>query len=72
DVGAAAAYADRVVLLEKGRVRANGAPRDVLTSALLTEVYQYPVEVSVSGTELKVGPTRMSSLNQQPPQGGQQ
>ena len=72
DVGAAAAYADRVVLLEKGRVRANGAPRDVLTSALLTEVDQYPVEVSVSGTELKVGPMRTSSLNQQPPQGGQQ
>jgi iron complex transport system ATP-binding protein len=45
DLSLAAAYADRVAVLARGRVRGIGAPRDVLTSALLTEVYRYPVEV---------------------------
>jgi len=45
DLSLAAAYADRVVVLDAGRVRADGPPRDVLTSALLSEVYRHPVEV---------------------------
>ncbi|WP_284251444.1 heme ABC transporter ATP-binding protein [Litorihabitans aurantiacus] len=45
DLSLAGAYADRVVLLSGGRVRAEGPPDDVLTSALLTEVYGHPVEV---------------------------
>lgn len=45
DLSLAAAYADRVAVLARGRVRGIGAPPDVLTSALLTEVYRYPVEV---------------------------
>ncbi|MBD5785891.1 heme ABC transporter ATP-binding protein [Cellulosimicrobium terreum] len=45
DLSLAAAYADQVTLLSGGRVVADGAPRDVLTAALLSEVYDYPVEV---------------------------
>jgi iron complex transport system ATP-binding protein len=45
DLSLAGAYADRIVLLSRGRVRAEGTPREVLTSALLTEVYAHPVEV---------------------------
>ena len=45
DLTLAAAYADRVVVLDDGRVRADGAPRDVLTAALLTDVYRHPVDV---------------------------
>ena len=45
DLSLAGAYADRVVLLRDGRVRAEGPPREVLTSALLTEVYEHPVDV---------------------------
>ncbi len=45
DLTLAAAYADRVVVLDGGRVRADGPPRDVLTSALLSDVYRHPVEV---------------------------
>lgn len=45
DLGLASAYADRVVLLADGRVRAQGSPREVLTSARITEVYRHPVEV---------------------------
>jgi iron complex transport system ATP-binding protein len=45
DLGLAAAYADRVVLIAGGRVLADGPPRDVLTGDLLTGVYAHPIEV---------------------------
>ncbi len=45
DLSLAAAYADRIVVLAGGRVRAVGAPREVLTDDLLTDVYQHPVRV---------------------------
>ena len=45
DLSLAAAYADEVAVLENGRVRGHGAPRDVFTSALLSEVYRHPIEV---------------------------
>lgn len=52
DLNHAAACADRLVLLDAGRVAAEGAPADVLTSDLLGHVYQTPVSVrpdSVTG-----------------------
>ncbi len=45
DLGIAAAYADRVAVLESGRLAACGPPRDILTTPLLSRVYQHPVEV---------------------------
>lgn len=45
DLSLAAAYADRVTLLAQGRVVADGPPREVLTEALLSDVYDHPVEV---------------------------
>jgi len=45
DLGVAAAYADRVAVLESGRLAACGSPREILTPDLLTRVYQHPVEV---------------------------
>lgn len=45
DIGLAAAYADRVLVLEGGEVAAFGAPGEVLESELLSRVYQYEVEV---------------------------
>ncbi|SNS53423.1 iron complex transport system ATP-binding protein [Micrococcales bacterium KH10] len=45
DLTCAAAYADRIVMLSHGRVRAVGSPREVMTSELLSEVYEHPVEV---------------------------
>ena len=45
DLSLAAAYADRICVLDGGRVRADGPPREVLTEALLSDVYQHPVRV---------------------------
>ncbi|MFD6396619.1 heme ABC transporter ATP-binding protein [Nocardia sp. NPDC060249] len=45
DLGVAAAYADRVTVLDAGRVAADGPPREILTRDLLTAVYHHPVDV---------------------------
>jgi iron-chelate-transporting ATPase len=45
DLDQAAALADTVVLLHEGRVRATGTPADVLTPALLSEVWGIDIEV---------------------------
>ncbi|MEV0437645.1 heme ABC transporter ATP-binding protein [Streptomyces spectabilis] len=45
DLGLAAAYADRAVVLHSGTVAADGAPRDVFDAALLSDVYRQPIEV---------------------------
>jgi len=45
DLALAAAWADRIVVLEGGRMVADGSPRDVLTEELLSRVYRTPVEV---------------------------
>lgn len=45
DLGLAAAYADRAVVLHGGRVAVAGAPAEVFTGALLGEVYRQPVDV---------------------------
>nr|WP_198428920.1 heme ABC transporter ATP-binding protein [Nocardia bovistercoris] len=55
DLGIAAAYADRVAVLDEGRIAADGPPREVLTTDLLTRVYRHPVEVldhPVTGAQL--------------------
>lgn len=61
DLNLAAAHADRVVLMRNGSVVAHGTPREVLRSDLLTEVYEYPIEVighPVTGDPL-IAPVRM-------------
>ncbi|UNK70040.1 heme ABC transporter ATP-binding protein [Microbacterium sp. H1-D42] len=45
DLNLAAAYADRVVLLQDGRVAASGPPETVLTAAIVSDVYRTQVEV---------------------------
>lgn len=58
DLSLAAAYADRMVLLADGQVRAEGAPREVCRDELLSEVYRYPVTVREVGSDLLVVPWR--------------
>ena len=43
DLALAAAWSDRMVMISDGRVRAEGAPAEVLTPDLIHEVYQQPV-----------------------------
>ena len=45
DLGMAAAWADRVVVLEHGHVAGDGSPGDILTEELLSRVYHHAVEV---------------------------
>ena len=62
DLGLAAAHADRVVVIADGRLRADGAPVDVLRPELLSAVYHHDIEVlthPVTG-ELLVLPRRLA------------
>ncbi|ELB2793971.1 heme ABC transporter ATP-binding protein [Aeromonas hydrophila] len=45
DLNLAARYADRLVMLEQGRVMADGTPREVLTPDLIDRLYDYPAQV---------------------------
>jgi iron complex transport system ATP-binding protein len=45
DLGLAAAYADRVALLEDGHLAAVGSPREVFDPSLLSRVYRHPIDV---------------------------
>lgn len=45
DLGLAARHADRIVVVDGGRIRAAGRPDAVLTAPLLSEVYATPVQV---------------------------
>jgi len=48
DLNLAAAWADVLVVMAKGRVRAVGSPRDVLTDDLLASVYDWPARVNTT------------------------
>ncbi len=45
DLNLAARYADSLVLLVEGKIKAAGAPRQVLTSELISQAYHLPVQV---------------------------
>ena len=47
DLALAAAYASRVVLLSRGEIVGDGPPHAVLTSSLLSDVYEHPIDVTV-------------------------
>ncbi len=58
DLTLAAQYADRMVLLDGGRVEADGAPRDVLTEALIAAHYGASIDVVAVGDRIAVIPRR--------------
>lgn len=62
DLTLAAAWADRVALLHHGRLAAEGPPADVLTTPMLSLVYDYPIDVTPHPTtgELLVLPDRQA------------
>ncbi len=58
DLTLAAQYADRVLLLARGRVAAEGAPADVLTEALVAGHYGAEIDVVEIGERIAVVPRR--------------
>lgn len=54
DLDLAARIADRVIVLAEGRVQADGAPADALTSALLQRVYGVTAEVRITAGRLRI------------------
>lgn len=45
DLNLAAAHADRIILLDGGRVRTSGSPEEVLRSDILSDVYKQRMRV---------------------------
>ncbi|WP_281543933.1 heme ABC transporter ATP-binding protein [Grimontia sp. SpTr1] len=45
DLNLAAQYADRILILNEGKIAADGIPTDVLTPEIIEEVYGWPVSV---------------------------
>jgi iron complex transport system ATP-binding protein len=58
DLTLAAQYADRMLLLDGGRVVADGSPADVLTEALIASHYGATIEVVSVGGRPVVVPRR--------------
>jgi cobalamin transport system ATP-binding protein len=61
DLTLAAQYADRMLLLDGGRVVADGVPHDVLTEALLATHYGASIDVVPVGDRIAVVPRRTRS-----------
>ena len=61
DLEAAAAIASRVILMCNGEVVGDGPPLDVLSSAVLSDVYDHPIDVKVdeSTGHLDIRPSRV-------------
>ncbi len=60
DLGLAARWCDRLVLLEGGRIVADGPPATVLTADLLRRIYGIEAYVAETGGGLVVQPTRLA------------
>ena len=68
DLALAAAFADRVLVLEQGRIAADGPPRDVLTAGLLSRVYRHDLTVVAHPLDgsLLVAPSRRAPAGRSP------
>ncbi len=60
DLTLAAQYADRMLLLDVGRVVADGPPADVLTEAMIAERYGAAIDVVSVGDRIAIVPRRPS------------
>ncbi|HEX6134318.1 MAG TPA: heme ABC transporter ATP-binding protein [Longimicrobiales bacterium] len=64
NINVAARYADRLVLLHRGRTAATGTPADVLTRATVEEVYDWPVMIRTEDGAPQIIPRRASGAHQ--------
>lgn len=69
DLSAAARFADRLILIDRGRIVAQGRPVEVLDPDLLSEVYSTPLTVQSIDDELVVipAPRRRSRSTKETP-----
>jgi iron complex transport system ATP-binding protein len=58
DLNLAAAFADRILLLDAGRTAAAGTPAEVFESARLTAVYRTPITVEHTPAGPRMTPER--------------
>jgi len=58
DLTLATQYADRMLLLDAGRVAAEGAPHEVMTEPLIARHYDATIEVLSVGGRFAVVPSR--------------
>lgn len=65
-----AATADRVCLMERGRLVADGPPREVITDELISAVYDHPVQVVSHDGSLVVVPRRVKIRSEATPWAG--
>ena len=66
DLTLAAQYADRMVLLDGGRVAVDGAPQDVLTEDLIARHYGASIDVVPVGGRIAVVPRRVRADDTSP------
>ena len=66
DLTLAAQYADRMVLIDQGRVEADGAPRDVITEAAVARHYGAAIRIVELDGALAVVPSRSAREAREP------
>lgn len=66
DIDLAAAYCDRIIVMQAGRIVAGGAPKYVLTEDLIRQVFQVDAEIS---TDACSGRLRVSYVRYHPDEG---
>lgn len=54
DLAIAARWSDRIIVLSKGKVAADGTPAEAITAEILANVYRVQGRVELSGTELRI------------------
>ncbi len=58
DLNLAAAYCNKVVLLQEGKLVSSGSFEEVFTSEVLSSVYQHPIEVVYDKKTMRIEPVR--------------
>jgi iron complex transport system ATP-binding protein len=67
DLTMAARYCDRLLLIDEGRLVADGAPLDVLTPERLTDVYHIRARIEAEGGRALIVPMAKAAVSRSNP-----